>query len=120
MAGEDARGSGGGEALPEAGGPPFWMERLTYDEAYNLVREERLDPQTDHWRDVSLDRPMPARTDDDDAGPASEGRWTIAWGDDDDPDGPPPPDDHAGAAAAPVELPPTTRRPCDGGGGTGN
>ena len=48
MAGEDARGGGGGEALPEAGngGPPFWMERLTYDKADNLVREERLDPQT--------------------------------------------------------------------------
>ena len=46
MAGEDTSGGGGGEALPEAGGPLFEMERLTYDEAYNLVREERLGPQT--------------------------------------------------------------------------
>ena len=57
MAGEDANGCGGGEVLPEAGGPLFEMERLTYDEAYNLVREERLDPRTGQWRDVSLDGP---------------------------------------------------------------
>ena len=63
MAGEDD--GGGGEVLPEAGnaqpagGPPFWMERLTYDEAYNLVREERLDPQTGQRRDVCLDGPAP-------------------------------------------------------------
>ena len=46
--------------MPEAGGPPFGMERLTYDEAYNLVREERLDFQTGQWREVSLDGPAPA------------------------------------------------------------
>ena len=83
MAGEDARG-GGGEALPEAGGPLFEMERLTYDEAHNLVHMQRLDPEAGQWRDVSFDRPAPAPDDDDDAGPVGEGRWTIRWGDDDE------------------------------------
>ena len=58
MAGEDANG-GGGEALPAAGAPLLEMERLTHDEAYNLVMEERLDPETGQWRDVSLDGPAP-------------------------------------------------------------
>ena len=116
---------------PPAGEPPLWTEYLTYDEAYNLVGVQRLNPQTGQWWDVSFDRPASAP--DDDAGPAGEGRWTIAWGDDDDPDGPPP-DDHAAAAVGPMELPPapcpackgtgsipllTSLRPCERCGGTG-
>ena len=136
MAGEDARG-GGGEALPEAGnarpagGPLFEMERLSYDEAYNLVSVQRVDPKTGEWRDVSLDGPAPEPPlwmeygTCDGAGRVSRvervdlagGRWRDvnvdrpmpAPDDDDDPDGPP--GDQAAAAAAPVaNHPPPLRR----------